>query len=369
VKIRNGLILVAVFAFTLMTAMSAQGKPYPWEVQEKDTPASSAPAKKPAVKAPSEASSSLKAIYKRAVNYYLGKGVKKDYVKAFALFKEAADRGYAAAQHMAGVCYEYGKGTVKDLDQAFHYYLLSAKQGNFKAQFKVGSFYWFGKGRKRNFSKAVKWYSLTAKKGFGPALNNLGVAHENGLGAAKDPETALIYYEKAARKGNKKGYENLVRLSKKLGKPVPANIGGRVRLGIYDLPTSRKWIRVPLPDNKKEKQWLMGYVTKKGMDPNPLVLFRPDSFGYTSRSQQKKFEKKFIEGMKAKKEVDVQSVTVAGHKTTVVRNYDGKDTAFTLLPYDDVAFHLIIVMYTGKNVAELTPAVRSYLAAMVIRTQ
>jgi len=369
VKIRNGWILAVVFVFTLITAMSAQGKPYPWEVQEKDTPASRAPAKKPAVRAPSEAPSSPKTIYKRAVNAYLGKGVEKDYAKAFALFKEAADRGYANAQHMTGVCYEYGKGTAKDLVQAFHYYLLSAKRGNLKAQFKVGIFYFYGRGRKRDFNKALKWYTAAADQGFSPALNNLGVLHENGLGTKKDPETALIYYEKAARKGNKKGYENLVRLSKKLGKPVPTDIGGRVKLGIYDLPASKKWIRVPVPDNKKEKQWLMGYVPKKGTDPNPLVLFRPDSFGFTTTAQRKELEAKFIDSMKVNEAANVQSAMVAGHKTTVVRSYDGEDTAFTLLPYDDVALHLIIVMYTGKNVAELTPEVRSYLAAMVIRTQ
>jgi hypothetical protein len=270
---------------------------------------------------------------------------------------------------MTGVCYEYGKGTAKDLAQAFHYYLLSAKQGNLKAQLKVGIFYFYGRGRKRDFRKALKWYTAAADQGFSPALNNLGVLHENGLGTRKDPETALIYYEKAARKGNKKGYENLVRLSEKLGKPVPTDIGGRVKLGIYDLPASKKWIRVPGPDNKKEKQWLMGYVPQKGMGPNPLVLFRPDSFGFTTTAQRKELETKFIDSMKVNETANVQSAMVAGHKTVVVRNYDGEDTAFTLLPYDDVALHLIVVMYSGKNVATLTSAVRSYLAAMVIRMQ
>lgn len=369
-KIRYGLILAVVFAFTLTAAMPAQGKPYPWEIRGKETPASPSPtpAKKPADKASSKVSSSLKAIYRRAVNYYLGKGVKKDYGKAFALYKEAADGGYAAAQHMTGVCYEYGKGTVKDLNRAFRYYLLGAKQGNIKAQFKVGVFYFFGRGRKKDFDKAFQWYSAAAGQGFGPALNNLGVLYENGLGTKKNLSTALTYYEEAARKGNKKGYENLIRLSKKLGKPVPTDIGGRVKLGIYDLPASETWIRVPSPDDKEE-QWLMGYVPKKGMDPNPLILFRPDSFGYTNTVQRKELEEKFIDGMKVKKTADVQSVKVAGHKTIVVRNYDGNDTAFTLLPYDDIALHLIVVMYSGKNVATLTPEVRSYLAAMVIRAQ
>ncbi len=368
--IRTRFFHATVIAFVVFGATASWGKPYPWEIEKKPpatAPKPASPIQEPAEDGSAKPSATTKAIYQRGVAYYLGNGVKKDIYKAFSLFKQAADQGYPAAQHMTGVCYEYGRGTRKDLEEAFRYYLLGAKSGNMKAQFKVGAFYWFGKGRKKNFIQAVAWYSRSADQGFSPALNNLGVAYENGLGTKKDLETARAYYEKAARKGNDKGYENLVRLSERMGRPAPADIGNRVRMGFFDVRASKHWVPVPIPKDKEGKQWLMGYVAKKGASPNPFILFRSDSFGFTSTVQRKKIEKGFVEEMKVKTPQDVQYMKVARHKTLVLRAFDGKDTTFTLLPYDDIALHLIVVLYNGQKVAELTPPVRAYLSTLVFR--
>ncbi len=363
-RFRTSFLCDFVFAlwiifFFVGLELPALARTYPWETQGKQESAGFS----------SRQDRSPEELYRRADGYFKGRGPGKDLPRAFELYLQSAARGYPAALYMVGVCYEYGWGTPKDLGQAFHFYLLAARQGHPKAQFKVGIFYFFGKGRKRDFKEAYKWYVLSVKQGIAPALNNLGVLYEHGLGTRKDPEKAFRLYELAARKGNAFGYKNFFYLSKKLRRPFPENIGKRVRLGIYDLQASEKWVRLPPPDNKKENRWIMGYMSKRGTNPNPLILFRPDSFGYTNTVQRKELEEKFIDGMKVKKTVDVQSVKVAGHKTIVVRNYDGNDTAFTLLSYDDIALHLIVVMYSGKNVATLMPEVRSYLAAMVIRAQ
>ncbi len=375
-NIRNRFLFVGVVLLFFISVIPSWGKPYPWEVEKEKTPPSQKtkpvpPAiptpQHPAGETSPEPAASAKATYQRAVKYYLGKGVTKDFQRAFLLFKEAADQGYPSAQHMTGVCYEYGRGTRKDLEEAFRYYLLGAKSGNVKAQFKVGAFYWFGKGRKKDFTKAVAWYSRSADQGFGPALNNLGVAYENAFGTKRNLEKARAYYEKAARKGNVKGYENLVRLSEGMGRPVPTDIGNRARMGFFDVRASRHWVAVSLPADKKGKQWIMGYVPKEGVTPNPFVLFRSDSFEFTSAGQREKIEKSFIKEMKVRNPRDVQYMKMARHKTLVLRSFDGKDTTFTLLPYDDISLHLIVVLYNGQKVAKLTPQVRAYLSTLVFR--
>ena len=71
--------------------------------------------------------------------------------------------------------------------------------------------------------------------------------------------------------------------------------------------------------------------------------------------------------MKVRDPRDVQHLKVARHKTLVLRVFDGKDTTFTLLPYDEISFHLIVVLYNGQEVGQLTPPVRAYLSTLVLR--
>jgi len=340
-------------------------KQYPWE-KETQSPM------------PQEGSTSIptgsgsghpapKKIYSAATASYLGKGVRKDYFRAFTLYMRAAAQGYAPAQHMAGVCCEHGRGTEKNLEQAFQYYLKSASRGYAKSQYKVGVFYWFGKGRKRNFKEAFKWYSLAAEKGFPPALNNLGVAFEHGYGTRKDLERALSCYRRGAEHGNAKGYENLVRLSKKMGKPVPAGIGNRQKLGCFDFQKSKKWIRLA-DKEKKANGYLLANVARKGA---VLILLRRESYGYTSRESRVEIEKSFTQKMAPGDPAAARHLFVNGHKTLLLRTQETKngetDTVFTLLPYDEISFHIVIVMYNNQIVGKLTPEVRSFLSTLILR--
>jgi hypothetical protein len=309
-----------------------------------------------------------KKIYSAATASYLGKGVRKNYFRAFTLYMQAAEQGYAPAQHMAGVCCEYGRGTEKNLEQAFQYYLKGANRGYAKAQYKVGVFFWFGKGRKRNFKEAFKWYSRAAEKDFPPALNNLGVAFEHGYGTRKDLERALSCYRKGAEHGNAKSYENLVRLSKKTGKPVPAGIGNRRKLGCFDFQKSKKWVRLGADKEKEANGYLLANVARKGA---VLILLRRESYGYTNRESRLEIEKKFTQEMAPGKADAVRHLFVNGHKTLLLRTTETKngetDTVFTLLPYDDISFHIVVVLYNNQVVGKLTPEVRSFLSTLILR--
>ena len=55
--------------------------------------------------------------------------MKKDPVKAFALFLKAAEMGDDIAHRSLGYCYEKGKGVKKDLDKAELYYQLAVDMG------------------------------------------------------------------------------------------------------------------------------------------------------------------------------------------------------------------------------------------------
>ena len=65
-------------------------------------------------------------LYWQAVCYDSGTGVEADEHRAFALFQESSDMGYAPAICDLGVCYENGQGTEKDMDRAISLYEKAA---------------------------------------------------------------------------------------------------------------------------------------------------------------------------------------------------------------------------------------------------
>ena len=62
--------------------------------------------------------------------YYKGKGIEKDYKKAFEYLKKAAEQGHVDAQYCVGVCYAGGVGVEKDLNKAIEYLKKAADQGS-----------------------------------------------------------------------------------------------------------------------------------------------------------------------------------------------------------------------------------------------
>ena len=66
--------------------------------------------------------------YNLGVCYYEGEGVERDFVKAFELFKKAAEKDVEGAQYNLAVMYEKGQGTKKDIKQAKYWYSRAARQ-------------------------------------------------------------------------------------------------------------------------------------------------------------------------------------------------------------------------------------------------
>ncbi len=67
-----------------------------------------------------------------ATNYFTGRGVPRDYAKAFAWYSRAASAGDGGAQYIVGSYYERGEPGVvdKDIEQAKIWYARSAAHGD-----------------------------------------------------------------------------------------------------------------------------------------------------------------------------------------------------------------------------------------------
>ncbi len=64
------------------------------------------------------------------VLYIYGQGVTKDERKAFALFKDGAEKGNALCMFFYAMCFEGGVGVPRDREAARHWYVRSAQSGN-----------------------------------------------------------------------------------------------------------------------------------------------------------------------------------------------------------------------------------------------
>lgn len=98
--------------------------------------------------------------------YTIGKGlVAKDPVTAAQFYRQAAEKGHAAAQNVLGYSYEKGYGVTGDPAQAVAWYRKAADQGLPDALFNLGRAYQHGVGVKADFGEAKKWYQQAAAKG------------------------------------------------------------------------------------------------------------------------------------------------------------------------------------------------------------
>ena len=187
--------------------------------------------------------------YEQGDMYYYGKGVKKDYEKAFEYYEKATEQGHPGAEFRLGFMYEKGEGVPKDYGKAVEYYEAAATNGHSDAQFKLGKIYYYEEDI-LSYKKAIEWYSQAAIQGHSDAQYNLGSMYEKLASMYEgnkylieecDPEyflehisknyssadnleeiirflrkAAVEWYEKAAEQGNAKAQDNLKKLKQKI---------------------------------------------------------------------------------------------------------------------------------------------------------
>jgi TPR repeat protein len=141
-------------------------------------------------------------IYADALRYYQGDGVPKDPGKAFGLFKEAGEMGYASAQFYMGWMYNAGEGVQKDPVKAVTWYRKAADQNNASAKNNLGDMHLKGEGVKQDYGMAYNLFREAADGGSEYGYWNLGRVYESGWGVEKNLTTAFSYYLKAAEMGH-----------------------------------------------------------------------------------------------------------------------------------------------------------------------
>ncbi|MDX2144684.1 MAG: tetratricopeptide repeat protein [Rhodospirillaceae bacterium] len=114
------------------------------------------------------------AITDEANRYFSGIGVVQDDERAATLYREAAEKGYARAQHNLGVMYAEGRGVVRDM------------------------------------TLAIEWYRKAVAQAYVPAMTSLGIAYAEGRGVAADPATAARLLQMAADAGDRRAKEFLL---------------------------------------------------------------------------------------------------------------------------------------------------------------
>jgi TPR repeat protein len=109
-----------------------------------------------------------------------------DYELAAKKFMEIADQNDHRAMYALGSMYAAGKGVPRNYQKAFELFTRAVRYGRVDARYKLGILYQEGLGIKRNDKRAARLFHDAAIKGYGPAQFRLGMCYANGSGVAQD---------------------------------------------------------------------------------------------------------------------------------------------------------------------------------------
>lgn len=110
---------------------------------------------------------------------------------------ETARADYLAAQYK-----EWGVGRPADLPGAARLYRRAALRGLADAQHALGFFYATGQGVARNEEMAAQWFLAAAEQGHAAAQHNLAVMYAEGRGIEQNDEQAVYWFYQAALGGS-----------------------------------------------------------------------------------------------------------------------------------------------------------------------
>lgn len=148
--------------------------------------------------------------------YYEGRGVDKDYQKAYEIFSECANKGDAASKFFLGNMFEkrcnIGFGVLNNIN-AEVYYVNAWKSGHWRSAMALIRIY----SNTKSFTKVIQIYEELMQKGYPFAYRNMATMYLNGHGVLKSPEKALELYEKAARSKDLYGMAYLGKLLQSMG--------------------------------------------------------------------------------------------------------------------------------------------------------
>lgn len=173
-----------------------------------------------------------------------------------ALWRQAAESGYALAQYMFALSLRYEKS-----DDATHYQKVAVEKANWlrkaaeqglpEAQCCLGLFFELGEGVAKDPMESVAWYRKAAEAGNANAQWSLVVAY-TGEGVAKNYTESVVWLRKLAEGGDA-GAQFSLALAYATGRGVTKNNAD------YLL-----WLRRAAENGKADAQCHLGYVLRSG---------------------------------------------------------------------------------------------------------
>ncbi|MFC0350055.1 tetratricopeptide repeat protein [Undibacterium danionis] len=142
--------------------------------------------------------------YSMAVEFELGKTVKRNLKEALFWYSKSAELGNPLAQMALARMYDFGIGVEKNQITASNYYEAAAKNGLNEAQYNLGVMYATGEGREQDFEKAATWYEIASQHGFAKAQYNLALLYLYGKGVPTDLSMAYKWLSIAKHDPNSK---------------------------------------------------------------------------------------------------------------------------------------------------------------------
>lgn len=141
-------------------------------------------------------------ICKLGERYWSGKGVDKDYNKAFELFSKAAKLGNKVAFWDLARCYDHGWGAPFDPQKAVDLYKEAYQRGVNEACYSLGRIYEKQEYGFCNSTESFSWFLKGAKGGDVDAQFRVADCYEQGVGTTKDINTAMYWWKIAANNGH-----------------------------------------------------------------------------------------------------------------------------------------------------------------------
>jgi TPR repeat protein len=113
-----------------------------------------------------------------------------------------SDYDKARVDFLRGQYFERGEDVAEDLPRAVRLYRRAALRGLADAQHALGFLYATGRGVELNEDLAVAWFKAAAEQDHATAQHNLAVMYAEGRGVEEDEATAVYWFYRAALNGN-----------------------------------------------------------------------------------------------------------------------------------------------------------------------
>jgi len=107
----------------------------------------------------------IPAIVELGLDYYTGKGLKKDTQKAYALWNEAVDLGSNEAKTREITSRIFENSDTQNLQKDIEFLKVAADEGSVLAQTALAKIYEVGIGVEKNIAESVKYYRFAAQRG------------------------------------------------------------------------------------------------------------------------------------------------------------------------------------------------------------